>query len=41
MDEEYQKNKDKVFEFLESSKTKKTKRIHIPYYRIDTEINFH
>ena len=40
MNDEYQKNKDKVFEFLESNKTKKNKTIHIPYYRINTEINY-
>ena len=40
MDEEYQKNKSKIMEYLEIMKDQKVRMINVPYYRINTQINY-
>ena len=40
MDEEYQKNKSKIMDYLETMKDQKVRIINVPYYRINTQINY-
>tara|TARA_B100000575_G_scaffold75311_1_gene58784 strand:+ start:378 stop:1082 length:705 start_codon:yes stop_codon:yes gene_type:complete len=40
MEEEYQKNKSKIMDYLEIMKDQKVRMINFPYYRINTQINY-
>ena len=40
MDEEYQKNKSKIMDYLETMKDQKVRMVNVPYYRINTQINY-